>query len=459
MYDIAVYGLGVMGSSLAKNFLHKGFHVALFSKSEKERKQFQYQGPNKNWEVLDTEGSMISSLKNPHIVFLMITSGSPVDTVIYSLIPYLDKGDIIIDGGNSHFKDTSRRVRHLKEIGIHYLGIGVSGGEKGALTGPSMMVGGSLKGWKIIQDMLQKIAVQFQGEPCCNYLGPEGVGHYVKMVHNGIEYAILQLIADIYTIMKIGLGLKNEIILDTFNKWKDSELNSYLIDITVKVLSKKDIDGLPLVDKILDVAQQKGTGSWTLEEAIVRGVYVPTISESVFFRYFSANRNLRMEGSKVLTATRISMKLDNYSEQLKNALLAGILCSYDQGLKLIQKASQDYGWDVSLVNVVSLWRDGCIIRSELLQDIIKALSEKKESILFTNTLSYIKNLEPSWREVTIKSQISALAVPTLISTLTYYDSCRTAKMSVNIIQALRDCFGAHTYERIDKKGTFHTNWE
>ncbi|SNS17718.1 6-phosphogluconate dehydrogenase (decarboxylating) [Anaerovirgula multivorans] len=459
MYEIAIYGLGVMGSSLAKNLLNKGFSVALFSKNEEEGRRFVYEALNENWKVFSEEKTLLSSLTSPRIIFLMITAGEPVDIVIKNLSPYLKKGDIIIDGGNSYFKDTSRRTNYLKELGIFYLGIGVSGGEKGALTGPSMMVGGSLEGWEASRYILQKIAAHLQGESCCNYVGPEGAGHYVKMVHNGIEYAILQLIADTYAVMKRGLGLDHEIITKIFSDWKSSQLNSYLIDITASVLSKRDSDGAPLVDKILDVARQKGTGSWTLEEAVAREVYVPTICESVFARYFSANRQLRIEGNQMLTTTVAPMQLEDYNTQLKDTLLAGIICSYAQGIELIQKASIDYGWNIDLVSTVSLWRDGCIIRSQLLQDIVEALMERKQNILLTKKLSYITALEPSWRETITQVQNDALAVPTLISTLSYYDCFHTDKMSVNIVQALRDCFGAHTYERIDKEGYFHTNWE
>lgn len=458
-YEIAIYGLGVMGSSLAKNLLNKGFKTALYSKSEQERKKFSYEGQNKNWKVFSTEKELVASLSSPRKIFMMVTAGEVVDIVIDNLLPYLEKEDILIDGGNSYFKDTSRRTNYLKKSGIHYLGVGVSGGEKGALTGPSMMAGGSKEGWESAKNILQKIAAQAEGESCCGYVGLEGAGHYVKMVHNGIEYAMIQLIADIYTVMKYGLQLEHEVIQKQFEQWKDSELNSYLIDITASVLSKKAEDGTPLVEKILDVAKQKGTGSWTLEEAIARGVYIPTICESVFARYFSADRNLRIEGSQLLTVTASFIDLENYGIKLKQTLLAGIICSYAQGIELIQKASDDYGWNIDMAAAVSLWRDGCIIRSSLLKDIVEGLTEKKQNLLLTEKFRYITKLEPVWREVILKVQKAAIAVPTLVSTLSYYDCCHTDKMSVNLVQALRDCFGAHTYERIDKKGSFHTEWE
>lgn len=458
-YEIAVYGLGVMGSSLAKNLLSKGFHVALYGKGEEERKKFQYEGENTNWKVFETEKELIESLSSPRIIFLMITAGNAVDTVIESLLPSLEKGDILVDGGNSYFKDTSRREQYLQKKEISYLGIGVSGGEKGALSGPSMMVGGSKEGWEASKYIFQKIAAHVGEESCCDYVGPQGAGHYVKMVHNGIEYAIIQLIADVYSIMKNGLKLRHKEIVNTFNQWKETELNSYLIDITANVLAKEDTDGTPLVEKILDVAKQKGTGSWTLEEAISKGVYIPTICESVFARYFSANKQLRIEGHQLLNATTAPIQLDNYKIQLKEALLAGIICSYAQGIELIQKASDVYHWNIDMALAVSLWRDGCIIRSSLLKDIISALKEKKQNILLSDKFSYITSLEPAWRQVVVQVQRAAIAVPTFVSALSYYDCCHTEKMSVNLVQALRDCFGAHTYERIDKEGSFHTQWE
>ena len=458
MYDIAVYGLGIMGSSLAKNFLDKGFRVALFSKYKEELERFAYD-ENKNWKGFTDEKALLSSLNDPRIVFLMITAGDAVDRVIEELLPYLSAGDILIDGGNSFYKDTNRRLNLLKKKNILYLGVGVSGGEKGARTGPSMMAGGSMEGWRASKHILQKIAAHYDNEPCCGYVGPEGAGHYVKMVHNGIEYAIMQLLADIYFIMKHGLKLEHDAIVSAFRDWNTGRLNSYLQELTVTVLSKQDADNTPLVDKILDVARQKGTGNWALEEAISRGVYLPTISEAVFFRHFSANHLRRKEGYQKSAITVAPVEMVNYLDKLKDALLAGILCSYAQGIELIKKASNDNGWQISLSETVSLWRAGCIIRSPILEEIREALTEDAQNILLTEKLSYIADLEPSWREVAIQAQRAALPVPTLISTLLYYDCLNAEKLSTNLVQALRDCFGAHTYERIDMEGTFHTIWE
>lgn len=454
-YDIGVYGLGVMGSSIAKNFINKGFSTALYSKPESERSKFNHTG---NYVVCDSEKSFVESLCSPKIIFLMVTAGKAVDSVIDSILPYLKEGDVIIDGGNSYFKDTSRRYSYLESKNINFMGIGVSGGEKGALEGPSMMVGGSLEGWQKAKNILIKIAASKNGEPCCNYVGKEGAGHYVKMVHNGIEYAILQLIADTYYIMDKGMDIEFNEIIDTFESFKDGQLNSYLIDITVDVLKKKDGDGAPLVTKILDVAKQKGTGSWTLQEAIDKGVYIPTICEAVFERYFSANQKLRNEGSKILKCNSKPINIDNYKEALKNSLLLGIICSFAQGLELIKKASDYYNWSIDMAAAAALWQDGCIIRSELLKDIIKALKGEYKNLLLTPEFSFAIELEKYLRNLVVNAIEAGISVPVTVSALSYYDSLRAERMSVNMVQALRDCFGAHTYERIDKEGSFHTIW-
>ncbi len=454
-FEIAVYGLGVMGSSLAKNLISKGFRTALFGKSHGEREGFHAEG---DYAVFSTEEEMVKSLKSPRIIFMMVTAGSAVDSVIDCLLPLLGEGDILIEGGNSHFKDSQRRYRFLSEKGIHFLGVGVSGGEKGALTGPSMMVGGSKEAWDSCGHILERMAAKVGDEYCCNYLGKEGAGHYVKMVHNGIEYAMIQVIADVYSVMRSGLDLSHQEITEIFNRWKDTELSSYLIDITAGVLGKNDVDGKPLVEKILDVAKQKGTGSWTLEEAIARGVYIPTICESVFARYFSAERQLRLEGSQVLKATTTPMTMENHEEKLKDALYLAMIVSYAQGIALIKKASDDYGWEIDLPLAVSLWREGCIIRSGLLKDITKALVESDKNILLSPNFGDLEKNQQALREISAKVVGAGVAVPTLLSVISYYDSCRTEKMNVNIVQGLRDCFGAHTYERRDMEGSFHTAW-
>ena len=457
--DIALYGLGVMGSSLAKNMIHHGFRVAAYSKSDAERARFAVPGKEDGYVVCSDEQEMLASLKSPRIIFMMITAGPAVDSVIEALLPRLDQGDILIDGGNSYFKDTARRYEYLEEKGICFMGVGVSGGEKGALYGPSMMAGGSRVGWEASRHILQTIAAHCGEDSCCTYVSRQGAGHYVKMVHNGIEYAVLQLIAETYHIMKYGLALPHEEITDIFRSWKTSCLNSYLIDISVSVLEKMDEDGTPLVDKILDVAEQKGTGRWTLEESIARGVYIPTIFEAVFARNFSSNKAVRVEGSRCLSATGTPVKMENYSDKFKDALTLAIILSYAQGMALIAKASEENEWDIDLADLTSVWIAGCIIRSEVLSEVKESLAEGKENLILTDTFSYIKDLEPALREVVTKVQGAAIAVPALTSAMNYYDYFRMEQMPVNFVQALRDCFGAHTYRRVDKEGYFHTEWE
>lgn len=463
-YGIGLYGLGVMGSSLAKNLIHHGFRTALYARSAEAREKFTaecVENPG-NWRVCENPGEFIKSLSRPRIVMLMITSGKPVDAVIESLLPLLEAEDVLIDGGNSNFLDTNRRAALLSGKGIRYLGAGVSGGEKGALTGPSIMVGGDREGWLRCKDMLQAVAAHDQGESCCAYVGPEGAGHYVKMVHNGIEYAILQLIADSYQILK-GLKLPHERIVSAFEHWREGVLGGYLMDISVTVLKKNDPEtGRPLVDSILDVAGQKGTGGWTVSESFARGVYAPTICEAVAARSFSQRTELRRQGSRVLASGGGAVQLEGYEEKLEEALYAGMICSYAQGLELIKEASRQFGWNIDLQQVVRLWRSGCIIRSKFLGVIADALGEEPDApnLLLTKRISSLTaSLLPSWRAVAGQAVLGSVAVPAFLSTISYYDSYHTEKMSVNLIQGLRDCFGAHTYERVDKPGSFHTIWE
>ena len=456
-HSIAIYGLGVMGGSLAKNLLSRGCRVSLYSKSGEERDRFS--ASCTEGAMCSTQEEMLRGMAPPRVIFLMITAGSPVDQVLEELAPHLQKGDVVIDGGNSHYRDTGRRADSFRERGIHYLGVGVSGGEEGALKGPSLMAGGSREGWDICKETLRSIAAVADGEPCCGYLGSGGAGHYVKMVHNGIEYAILQLIADAYFILKSGLGLPHGRILEVFQEWRSGPLDSYLIDITCDVLAAMDEDGTPLVEKILDVAGQKGTGGWTLVDAVDKGVYVPTIDESVFLRSFSGKRLLREQGSVKLTATVTPLKLPEGAGKLRDALLAGIICAYAQGIELMQAASDKYAWNLDLPAAISLWRAGCIIRSRLLLDLVAAVKEPVPNIILSERLSGITALEPALREVVTKAMAAGLAIPTLASGLSYYDCCRARRLPLNLVQGLRDCFGAHTYQRTDRPGDFHTRWQ
>ncbi|MGI6069399.1 MAG: NADP-dependent phosphogluconate dehydrogenase [Blautia sp.] len=455
--EIAVYGLGVMGSSLAKNMISHGFSVAAYSKSQKERECFL--APEGRYQVCDSVEEMLGALKSPRCIFLMITAGRPVDMVLEELAPLLEPGDVILDGGNSYYKDTSRRYAWCEEKGICYVGVGVSGGELGALYGPSMMAGGSLEGWEKTRHILQTIAAHVGETPCCDYIAREGAGHFVKMVHNGIEYAILQLIAETYYFMKQVLDMPYEEILSCFEVWQKGRLDSYLIDISVKVLRKRDEDGSLLVEKILDVAQQKGTGKWTLLESVERGVYIPTIYEAVSARNFSGKKQLRHLGKEALHTSGRKVAMENAEKVLGDALLAGIILCYSQGLELIAKASKEEQWEIDLGALMDVWRDGCIIRSKLLGEIKKAEVTEDQPLLLSDVFGYLKELEPSLRQLSEKAVASGAALPGMASALHYYDYYRMDPMPVNFIQALRDCFGAHTYQRVDKEGSFHTKWE
>ena len=343
-YEIGVYGLGVMGAGIARNMLDHGVRTAVYSVSEEERKRFETDGYEETCKVCDTEAELIQSLARPRKIFLMITAGSPVDAVLSSLVPSLEPGDVIFDGGNSYYKDTDRRCHALEEKGIRYVGCGISGGRLGALYGPSIMPGGSYEGYRAGEKILRAIAATADGKPCCAYVGQGGSGHYVKMVHNGIEYAILELIAEAYMLMRSGLSMTHEAVLAVFKGWQRTRLDSYLIDISVQVMEQYEEDGVPLIDRILDVAEQKGTGKWTLCEAIERGVYTPGIYESVLARSFSAKKEERLAGAAILNASASKMELDQAEETLGDALLLSIALSYSQGMELIRKASDDIGW-------------------------------------------------------------------------------------------------------------------
>lgn len=457
-YDIAVYGLGVMGSSLAKNMINHGFRVAAYSKSGAEKEKFEKEIKPGTAVVCTNEREMITSLKSPRLVFLMITAGAPVDQVVEELTPMLEPGDVIFDGGNSWYEDTLRRVRLCKEKGIHFVGTGVSGGEKGALNGPSIMAGGSRVGYLAGEHILTSIAARGGVKPCCAWLGEGGAGHYVKMVHNGIEYAILELFGEAWQLLKEGLHMSREEILSCFEGWQDTGLNSYLLDISITVLKKDDEDGVPLVEKILDVAEQKGTGRWTVEEGLKLGVYLPTIYEAVMARSFSANRALRQKGSSKLYSSASPLKLNNPKEMLGKALLMGTILCYSQGMELLLRASEQYGFDIPMQSLADVWRDGCIIRSVLLDD-IKIAAGEGEPLLLCGQFDYIKDLEPALRSIVSAAENSGLAASGFAGVLHYYDLYRTKEMPVRFIQALRDCFGAHTYYRNDAEGRFHTEWE
>ncbi len=457
--EIGVYGLGVMGAGIAKNMLVHGFKTAVYSVSQEERKRFETDGYAETCKVCGTEEELIQSLARPRKIFLMITAGGPVDAVLSSLVPALEPGDVIFDGGNSYYKDTDIRCHALEEKGIRYVGCGISGGRLGALYGPSIMPGGSYEGYRAGEKILTAIAAKADGKPCCAYVGQGGSGHYVKMVHNGIEYSILELIAEAYMLMRSGLSMTHEDVLAVFKGWQRTRLESYLIDISVQVMEQYEEDGVPLIDRILDVAEQKGTGKWTLCEAIERGVYTPGIYESVLARSLSAKKQERLAGATILNASARKMELNQAEETLGDALLLAIALSYSQGMELIRKASDDNGWGIDMTTLADLWKAGCIIQSSLLGDIKEAIMETTAPLILSEVFESLRKLEPSLRNVVVKAEAAGLAPTGLAAALHYYDYYRMKDMPVRFVQALRDCFGAHTYMRKDKEGHFHTDWQ
>lgn len=462
-YEIGVYGLGVMGASIAQNILNHGFSAAVYSKAEEERLRFpagkyMEEYPDR-CKVCGTEEELVRSLQSPRKIFLMITAGAPVDSVVETLLPMLEAGDVIFDGGNSYYKDTDRRCSLCAEKGIHYVGTGVSGGQLGALYGPSIMPGGSYEGYLAGKRILTAISAHAEDKPCCAYIGGGGSGHYVKMVHNGIEYAILQLIGEAYMILRRGLSMTHEEVLKVFRDWRQTKLDSYLIDISVRVMEKYEEDGVPLVDRILDVAEQKGTGKWTILEAVERGIYTPGIYEAVMARNFSARVEERREGVRLLKVTGNNKESADVREILGDALLLAIALSYSQGMELIRKASDDNGWQIDQKVLADIWRDGCIIRSRLLGDIKAAAEEKKPgALILSEAYKEFREAEPALRQAVTWAEGAGMACTGFAAALHYYDYYHMQDMPVRFVQALRDCFGAHTYMRTDRPGHFHTEW-
>lgn len=465
--DIGLIGIAVMGENLALNMASKGFSVIVSSRRQETIDAF-LKGRASSASITGTTDfkEMVLALKKPRKIMLMIKAGDPVDQVIDQLIPLLDKGDVIIDGGNSLYLDTNRRTKYVESKGLLYIGTGVSGGEEGALTGPSIMPGGSPDAWPIAKPILQKIAARApDGGICCDWVGVDGAGHYVKMVHNGIEYGDIQLISETYHIMKSLLNLTNDEMSDTFSKWNKGVLDSYLIEITADILDYKEKDGTHLIDKILDTAGQKGTGKWTINAALDSGVALSLIAESVFSRFLSSQKDDRVIASKLYPKNKIKPLEDSQSFliDLEKALYGAKILSYTQGFSLMRAASKDFNWNLNYGGIALMWRSGCIIRSVFL-DKIKYAYEK--SPLLDNLLldSYFQEtitaVLPSMRRVISKAVLNGIPVPALSSALSYFDAYTTDRLPANLLQAQRDYFGAHTYERIDKKRGefFHTNW-
>ncbi|MBR7003876.1 MAG: decarboxylating NADP(+)-dependent phosphogluconate dehydrogenase [Bacteroidales bacterium] len=466
--DIGLVGLAVMGENLALNMESKGFHVSVYNRTVEKVDHFM-EGRGKGLKFYGAHSleDFIASLKSPRKVFLMVKAGKPVDDFIEKLIPLLDKGDIIIDGGNTHFPDTARRTEYVESRGLLYIGTGVSGGEEGALKGPSMMPGGSPAAWPFVKPIFQSISAKVaDGTPCCDWVGQGGAGHFVKMVHNGIEYGDIQLICECYQIMKDILGMTNDEMHETFAEWNKGDLDSYLIEITRDILAKKDEDGEYVLDYILDTAGQKGTGKWTAISALDLGEPLTLISESVYARCLSALKEERVEASKILEGPKpVKFPGDRkaFLEDLRRALFASKVVSYAQGYSLMRAAAKEYGWDLNYGGIALLWRGGCIIRSVFLGKIKEAF-DKDPQIANILLDPYFKDklaeAQSGWRNVVAQAVVNGVPAPCMTAALEYYDGYRTERLPANLLQAQRDYFGAHTYERTDRpRGEFfHTNW-
>lgn len=465
--DIGLIGLAVMGQNLAMNMNDHGYTVAVFNRTTSKVTEFM-EGPAKDSQIIGAMSleEFFKALKKPRRVMLMVKAGEPVDESIEHCLPYLEKGDIIIDGGNSLYTDTTRRTKALKEKGILFVGAGISGGEEGARFGPSIMPGGNPDAWPFVKDIFQSIAAKADnGEPCCDWVGDEGAGHYVKMVHNGIEYGDMQLIGEAYHFMREILKMSPEQLHKTFDQWNQGELNSYLIEITSHIFLVKDRDGKPLVDKILDAAGQKGTGKWTCVSALELAVPLTLISEAVFSRCLSAMKDERVKASKLLKGPKASFKgnQDEFLESIRLALYASKIVSYAQGFMLMRQAAKEFKWRINLGNVALMWRGGCIIRSRFLTNIKDAFTKNPQLenlMLDSFFLEALQRAQSGWRKMVAATAEFGIPAPCISSALAFYDGYRTERLPANLLQAQRDYFGAHTYERIDKpRGQFiHTPW-
>lgn len=481
--DIGLVGLGVMGQNLALNIESHGYTVSGYSLPLTGVREF-IEGKAAGRRILGCSSldELAGSLAAPRKVLLMVPAGKPVDDVLDGLLPLLSPGDVVIDGGNSHFKDTAQRLERAREAGVHYIGMGVSGGEEGALNGPALMPGGSAEAWRLVKDLLTSIAAKAGpagDEPCCEWIGPGGAGHFVKMVHNAIEYADMQMISEAYWFMKTILGMDQLAMQAAFAKWNGGSLKSYLIEITAAILGKRDEDsGRYLLDAVLDVARQKGTGAWTAEAAFELGTPVPSLVEAVIARFMSAAKDERREASKVLAGPRpqasrqlgqggqagrqiAQAPVEFNLQKLQGALYAAKMIAYAQGFRLLGNASREYGWGLDCPRIARIWRNGCIIRADFLDDIAGALQSAPEAgglLLAPKFAADLARTQSDLRLVVETAARSGIPVPGFSSALTYYDSCRSERLPANLIQAQRDCFGAHGYEREDRPGAQHSKW-
>ena len=463
--DIGLIGLAVMGQNLALNMERNGFGVVVYNRTGSTTTAF-IEGPasGKNITATYTLQDLFASLKKPHVIIIMVKAGAPVDEVIAQMEPYLEPDDLIVDGGNSHFQDTDRRSKEMEAKAIHYMGVGISGGEEGALWGPSIMPGGPREAYNHVEPILKSIAANVNNEPCVTYLGPRGSGHFVKMVHNAIEYGDMQLIAEAYDILHRGLGLSDEELHKVFARWNKGPLSSYLIEITANIFTyMDDKTKRPLVEIILDQAEQKGTGRWTIEAALEMGVPVPTLNASVEARILSACKSERMEAAKLFALPVRTYKdsRDAFVNEVGDALYVSKICSYAQGMALLRRASQEYNYNLDFSEIARIWRGGCIIRARFLDDVRVAL---KENPNLSNLLiapffrEEVLSRYTAWQRVVKTSIELGIPTPGMSASLAYFDSYRSLRLPANLIQAQRDYFGAHTYRRVDQEGIFHTKW-
>jgi len=472
--DFGLIGLAVMGQNLILNAADHGFNVIAFNRTVSKVDHFiANEAKGKSIEGAHSIEDFVSKLKKPRRIMMLVMAGKPVDDFIETLLPHVEKGDIIIDGGNSHFPDTNRRTKYLAQKGIRFVGTGVSGGEEGARYGPSLMPGGNEEAWPYIKDVFQSIAAKSDGEPCCEWVGDDGAGHYVKMVHNGIEYGDMQLICEAYDIMKRGLGLSDKEIGDVFTKWNKGVLDSFLIEITRDIMYFNDDDGTPLLEKILDSAGQKGTGKWTAINALDLGMPVTLIAEAVLSRCLSSIKAERTRASKVLEyvgrANKFEGNKEQFLEDLEQALYASKIISYAQGFMLMQEAAKEYKWKLNKPSIALMWRGGCIIRSVFLKDITAAYRENPEleNLLFNSFFNKaIHKAQPGWRDVVAKAALLGIPTPAFSTALSWFDGYRTKDLPANLLQAQRDYFGAHTFKikpefanaKYKEGENIHVNW-
>jgi 6-phosphogluconate dehydrogenase len=463
-FELGLVGLGVMGRNFLQNLGDHGYKVAGYDKNENKTTALQKEAGDKPIGTADSVSHLVRMLRTPRAVLMLVPAGAPVDSVIDELLPCLEPGDVIVDGGNSHFEDTNLRARKAAESNLAYLGVGISGGEYGARHGPSIMPGGPREGYARVAPMLESAAAKVDGQPCVAYLGPGSAGHYVKMVHNGIEYGLMQLLAECYDLMKRGLGFSDERLADVYGQWNDGELAGYLIEITSRIFRREDPrTDEHLIDRILDEARQKGTGMWTSQNAMELQIPVPTIDTAVAMRNMSALKKEREQASQRAAGLHwpSDVEPESFVKELGRALLASTVVTYTQGMALLRRASDEYEYELNLAEVARIWRGGCIIRGALLEDMRTTLERHDglpNLLLDSHFQQKVDDCQQSWRSIVQTAVRSGIPVPAMAASLSYFDAYRSRWLPANLIEAQRDFFGSHTFERIDAKGTFHVEW-